>query len=318
MVDLSIIVVNWNGGELLRRCLAALPAATGDLSVETLVVDNGSRDGSPDMIRRDFPSVVLLEPGRNLGFAAANNLALGRARGRHLLLLNPDTECRPGSLVTLSRFLDATPGAAACGPVLLDGDGRPALSWGTPPRLRYHLLSILDPGRNWLPRRWRAATMARPPLPGRRDAYRVDYIVGACLMLTREALDSVGPLDERFFLYFEESDWCLRARRQGLGVYLVPTAEVVHLEGRCAALAGDFPLRQFQHSLRLFVAKHQGGWRVPLFRLLIAVEYGLKAWWRVLRAALRPAGRRHDLALARGYLRIASLQLHGRIAPPPP
>ena len=316
MADLSVIVVNWNGGELLARCLAAVPAGAGGRSHEVLVVDNGSRDGSPAMVRERFPDITLLEPGRNLGFAAANNLAAARARGRYLVLLNPDTECRPGSLAVLADHLDAHPGVAACGPTLLDGDGRPTLSWGTPPRLRYHLLSLLDPSRRWLPRRWREQAMARPPLPGRTDPYPVDYVVGACLAIRRDAWDRVGPLDERFFLYFEENDWCLRARRAGWAVHLVPAAAVVHHEGRCAALAGDFAVRQFQHSLRLFVAKHQGRRRVPLYRLLLLLEYGEKALLRAAAALLRPG---HGYGrLARGYARIAALQLRNHVAPPPP
>ena len=316
MCDLSVIVVNWNGGELLTRCLATVPAAAGGYSHEILLVDNASRDGSPDLVRERFPAVRMLEPGRNLGFAAACNLAAAQARGEYLVLLNPDTACRPGSLAALAAFLDDRPRAGACGPVLLDQAGRPTLSWGTPPRLRYHLLSLLDPSRRWLPRRWREQTMARLPRPGVSAPYPVDYVVGACLAIRRSAWEAVGPLDERFFLYFEENDWCLRARRGGWGIWLVPAAEVVHLEGRCAAQASGFALRQFQHSLRLFVAKHQGRHVVPLYRFLLLLEYGEKALGRAAAALLRP-GRGHG-ALARSYARIAALQLRSRIAPAPP
>lgn len=317
MCDLSVIVVSWNTRELLRDCLAAVPAGCGDLSHEILVADNASADGSADMVRDEFPAVRLIETGANLGFARANNRALAEARGRHLLLLNPDTVCEPGALAALSAFLDDTPGAGACGPTLVDADGRPTLSWGEAPRPSHHLLSIVDPGRRWLPADLRERAAARPPRPG--DApRRVDYVVGACLMATRTAWEAVGPLDERFFMYFEETDWCRRAAAAGHETWLVPAARVAHLEGRAAARVSDFALAQFQHSYRLYAAKHHGAGRVRLLRVLQFAEYGLK--WALRRAAglLQPGRRERHAALAENFRRIAALQLRDEIAPRPP
>lgn len=314
---LSIIIVNWNTRDLLGPCLASLEAALAGLPARTYVVDNASSDGSAEFVRREFPWAELVDAGSNLGFAAANNLVLRRLEGTAVLLLNPDTVCRPGSLAALHAFLAATPRAAAVGPTLTDADGGFTISYGNLPALRYHLLELLGPPRRRWPPRLRRATFAR--IPDRDDRTRkVGYVAGACMMISAEALREVGPLDERFFLYFEETDWCARAARLGWDVYHHAGAEVVHLEGRAAARAGDFALAQFQHSYRLFVAKHHGARRVPLFRAVMCLEYGLKGATRRL-LALRPGlGRARNAALADNFLRQARLQLRGDVAPTPP
>jgi len=315
--ELSIIIVNWNTRDLLGPCLASLETALAGLPAQTIVVDNGSSDGSAAYVRRGFPWVDLVEAGRNLGFAGGNNLALRRATGAAVLLLNPDTICRPGSLAALHAFLAATPRAAAAGPTLTDADGRPTLSYGNQPALRYHLLELLGSHRRRWPPALRRVTFVRIPEPG-DPSRKVGYVVGACMMIKAEALRDVGGLDERFFMYFEETDWCARAAAKGWDVYHFAGAEVVHLEGRAAARASDFALAQFQHSYRLFVAKHRGARQVPLFRAVMCLEYGLKGAARRLLSLRRgPAGAR-DAALADNFLRLTRLQLRGDVAPTPP
>ncbi len=313
--DLSIVVVNWNTRDLLRGCLASLPAATAGLASQTLVVDNASRDGSAAMVRAEFPAARLIESGGNLGFSRGNNLGLRSAdpEAAAVLLLNPDTVCPPGSLASLRAFLAATPDAAAAGPLLIGADGRPAVSCGDFPAVRFHLLSCLDPQRRWLPARLRRAGLGRIPAAD-APAGPVDYVTGACLMLKREALAQVGPLDERFFMYFEETDWCRRARAAGWRVYLRPEVRVVHLEGRAAEQASDFSLAQFQRSYRLFVAKHYGPGRLWQFRAALLAEYGLKSALR----AVAPGDRARNRALARSWRRVARLQLRPEIEATPP
>lgn len=316
--DLSIVVVSWNTRDDLRACLDAVPAACAPLVPQILVVDNASSDGSPAMVREAFPHVELIETGANLGFAAGNNRALPRCRGRVTVLLNPDTVAAPGSLARLVEFLDARPEAGACGPLLTDALGRPTLTWGTGPRLRYHLLSLIDPARRWLPGPLRQATSARLG-PDGGPPFRVGYVVGACLAAPRAAWDRVGPLDERFFLYFEETDWCRRAAALGLSVWCVPEARVAHLEGRAAARVSRFSLAQFQTSLRLYLAKHEGAGRVFAFRAVLFLEYALKAAARRLASlAGTREGRVADAALASDHWFTARLQLRSRIAPRPP
>ncbi len=311
-MDLSIIIVSWNTRDLLRDCLASLPAAVGGLEHEILVVDNASGDGSPDLVREQFPRCELIESGGNLGFSRGNNLALPRTRGNAVLLLNPDTVCPPGSLDTLYSFLQDRPRAAVAGPLLVDRDGRPTLTWGFFPRARDHWLGFLDPRRVWLRGPFSRRVVH---VPGRDDpSAEVDYVTGACFMIRREALEQIGPLDERFFMYFEETDWCWRARQAGWQVWYCAGCEVAHLEGQAAAGTGWFSLRQFQQSYRLFVAKNYGADKVGRFRLAQFAEYSGKALLR----SLALGNRDENQAIAAVFRERARLQLMKEIRVQPP
>jgi len=314
--DLSVVVVNWNTAGLLQGCLASLPAACAGLACETLVVDNASRDGSAALVRERFPDATLIEAGANLGFAGGNNLALPRCRGAFILLLNPDTVCPPGSLARLVAFARGRQELGAAGPLLTDADGRPTISWGFFPAARHHWLGCLDPARRLGGRFW-GERVVHVPARG-EPSRKVDYVAGACLLMPREALARVGALDERFFLYFEETDWCRRAKDAGLAVWYCAEAEIVHLEGRAAAAVSDFSLRQFQHSYRLFLRKHHGRGRELEVRLAQACEYGLKALLRALAALRGGPDRQMNRALARQYGTRARLQFVGRLDPRPP
>ena len=314
--DLSVVIVNWNTGALLANCLASLPAACAGLDHEVVVVDNASRDGSASLVRARFPAVSLVEAGANRGFAGGNNLALPRCRGAFVLLLNPDTVCPPGSLARLVAFARGKPGLGAAGPLLLDAEGRPTITWGWFPHPRHHWLGLLDPARRLGGRFW-GERVVHVPARG-EPSRRVDYVAGACMLVPAGALARVGPLDERFFLYFEETDWCRRAREAGLEVWYCAEAEVVHLEGRAAATVSEFSLRQFQHSYRLFLRKHHGRGRELETRLAQAGEYGLKSLLRRLAALRGGPAREANRALARQYGARARLQFVARLDPRPP
>ncbi len=309
-VDLSIIVVNWNTADLLRDCLASLPEACGKLRTETIVVDNNSADGSADMVSGEFPDVDLLAETTNLGFARANNVALHRAGGRFVLLLNPDTVCPPMSLRRLVDFAARKEQLAVTGPRLVSREGIPTITWGRFPSTKVHWREFLDP--------WRK-------LPGLRDrfvhvparnepSYPVDYVAGACFLMPRTALEQVGPLDERFFLYFEETDWCWRARASGLEVWYCAETEIVHLEGQSAERASEFSLIQFQKSYRQFIAKNYGRRHVFWYRLAQFAEYSAKS----LARRVMPGDRERNLKIARVHALRAKLQLRGRIEVEPP
>ena len=315
-VDLSIVIVNWNTAGLLADCLDSLPAACGDLACEVLVVDNASRDGSADMVRDRFPGVTLLEGGGNLGFSRGNNLAFPRCRGAFVLLLNPDTVCPAGSLAGLVRFARGKARLGAAGPLLTDAAGRPTITWGWFPHPRHHWLGFLDPARRLRGGPWGARVVH---VPARGEPSRVvDYVAGACLLAPREALAAVGPLDERFFMYFEETDWCLRARAAGLDVWYCADVEVVHLEGQSAATVSDFSLRQFQLSYRLFLRKHHGRGREFETRLAQFCEYGLKSLLRGAAALAGGTAATTNRALSRQYGDRARLQLSSRLDVNPP
>jgi N-acetylglucosaminyl-diphospho-decaprenol L-rhamnosyltransferase len=314
--DLSIVIVNWNTERLLRNCLDSLPAACARLEFETFVVDNASRDGSATMVREQFPHVILLESGGNIGFSRGNNLALPQCRGTYVLLLNPDTVCPPGSLARLVDFARGHERLGAVGPLLTDAHDRPTITWGWFPHPRHNWLGFLDPARKLGGPFWGARVVH---IPGRDEPSRiVDYVAGACLLMPRTALRTVGLLDERFFMYFEETDWCRRARDAGLEVWYCANAEIVHLEGQSAATVSDFSLRQFQLSYRLYLRKHHGPGREFETRLAQFCEYGLKSILRVLASLRGGPGAETNRALSRQYRDCARLQLAPKIAVLPP
>ncbi len=316
VTDLSVVIVNWNTAPLLRNCLDSLPAACDGLTREVLVVDNASRDGSAELVRTAYPGVTLLESGANRGFAGGNNLALPRCRGAFVLLLNPDTVCPPGSLARLIAFARNQERLGAVGPLLTDAEGTPTITWGWFPAPRHHWLGFLDPARRLRGPFWGERVVH---VPARSEPSReVDYVAGACLLMPRAALDKVGPLDERYFLYFEETDWCLRARAAGLAVWYCAVSEVVHLEGRAAATVSDFSLRQFQLSYRLFLRKHHGAAREFETRLAQFCEYGLKSLLRRLATLRGGPAAKTNRALSRQYGDRARLQLVSRLDPRPP
>ncbi|MFO7654158.1 MAG: glycosyltransferase family 2 protein [Candidatus Krumholzibacteriia bacterium] len=314
--DVAVIVVSWNTRTTLQGCLASLPGALAGTRWRAVVVDNASRDGSAELVRRDFPAVRLVESGANLGFAGGCNLGVralleSGERAHAYLLLNPDTTCPLGSLSRLWEHLQRLPDAAAVAPLLVDAAGRPTASYGDFPRPWHHLLAALDPAGAWLPPGWRRG-LGRVPRPG--APFTVDYAKGACLLLRTEVWDAIGPLDERFFLYFEESDWCRRARAAGRRTFLCPDVTVQHLEGRAAEQVSRFSLAQFQRSYRLWVAKHHGARRVALFRAVQFLEYGIKG---MLRSALAWRSAR-DRRLAARHLYVARLQTAREIPITPP
>jgi GT2 family glycosyltransferase len=223
--DLSILIVSYNTREDLEACLASLDAA-GGVERQTIVVDNASADGSAAMVRGLYPRVELIENDTNRGFAAAVNLAARRARGRHLLLLNPDTRVPAGTLAALVAFADRTPAAAAVGPRLRNPDGSVQRScWRAYPSLGMALADALFLWKlPWLPlvRRFEYG-------PGELDRARpVGHLLGACMLVPRRAWEEIGELDESYFLYLEETDWCHRARAAGGEIWHLPEVDVVH------------------------------------------------------------------------------------------
>lgn len=242
--DLAVIIVNWNTRQLLLDCLAALPAATAGLAVETWVVDNGSADGSVAAVAAHFPQVRLIVNQGNLGFAAANNQAIRASASRHILLLNSDTVPAPGSLATLVHFLDHNSQVGIVGPRLRNGDGSVQLSYASFPTVASELT-----GRNLRKRRPYGASNGA-------EVYSVDWIGGACLLIRRAAVASFGLLDEAYFMYTEEADWCYRARQAGWAVCYLPEVEVVHLGGQSSRMASTRMKAELYRSKLRFFRKH--------------------------------------------------------------
>jgi GT2 family glycosyltransferase len=230
-MDLSIVVVSYNTRDLLRACLASIPSAAGangtepETTYEVWVVDNASPDRSAEMVAAEFPEVRLVASSENLGFAKANNLALFEAAGRYLLLLNPDTEAKPGSLSALVRFMDANPRAGACGPKLLNSDGTLQRNGARFPTVLREFVCVTGLRRLAMRRYELAMGYGRDDFD---QTCEVDQVSGACLLVRRAALDQVGPLDDRFFMFYEEVEWCHRIKAAGWQVWYVAESRVTH------------------------------------------------------------------------------------------
>jgi hypothetical protein len=281
-VDVSIVIVNYNTRELVRACLDSLVAGAAGVLCETFVVDNASTDGSAGVVAERFADVRLLCNPDNCGFAAANNLALAEAHGRYVVLLNPDTVVQPGALAGLVRFMDAHPRAGYCGPRLMNGDGSHQASARRLPTLLSGAWSMLGWDKCHPHSRHSADLHVAY---GDRGEVRAGWLTGACLMVRQEALAQVGVLDEAYFMYFEEADWCRRLARAGWEGWYVGEAEVVHLGGQSSAPADDdapfFGNRPgyWVPSRRRYFRKHHG---VLGLATVEAIEVGLNAllWLR--------------------------------------
>jgi len=262
MPELAVIIVSYNVRTLLRACLDSLQAdlARSRLGAEIWVVDNASADGSAEMVRRRFPQVHLIASDQNLGFAAGNNLALkallqkapcaSRAM-EYVLLLNPDTTVQPGALDTLLAFMAEHPGAGAAGAQLRYPDGSFQHSAFRFPTLVQILLDFF-PLHHRLIHSWVNGRYPRAWYE-RGEPFEIDHPLGAAMMVRREAIQKIGLLDERFFMYCEEIDWCWRMKRAGWRVYCVPRAVVIHHEAQSAHQFRDEMFVQLWRSrVRLF------------------------------------------------------------------
>lgn len=225
-MEFSIIIVNWNAGPLLRTCLDALPAACAGCTYEVIVVDNASTDTSVARARESPQPFTLTALPQNVGFAHANNLALKRASGDVLLLLNPDTEPRPGSLAALVDVFAGHPRAGVVGLQLLNPDGTRQSSVRRFPTTLVLALLLTRLARLF-PNLPAVRSYLMADVPSVSDA-PVDQVMGACFAIRRPVLERVGLLDEGFWIWFEEVDYCRRVRNAGYEVWFTPTGAVVH------------------------------------------------------------------------------------------
>jgi GT2 family glycosyltransferase len=254
LLDLCVVVLNYNGGTLLQEVVRAALESAGQ-RVGVVVVDNGSTDGSADALEQraaasgswpDAGTLVFLRAGANLGFAAGNNLGLFALPARYIVLLNNDAVVEPGTLGILARFMDGHPRAGACAPRLLwpDGQSQP-FSHGGDPTPAYLLARARARRQGGALHEWDGG-----------EPRAVDWVAGTCMVLRPAALSEVGPLDSSIFMYFEDNDLCLRLRNRGWHVYFVPEAAVRHYNR--PSYADRARLRSYYRGLARFYRKHYG------------------------------------------------------------
>ncbi len=304
--DIAIIIVNWNTCALLEECLHSVAAdleASGLQSAKVLVVDNGSTDGSVDMIRSSYPWVRVLVNEANAGFARANNQAFRVQRSDFYLLLNSDARLIPGTTARLLAEMRANEQVAVVGAALVNEDYTFQASFARYPTVTSLIAQLLGLAPLLYGRHYPSASLASS-----LKARDVDWVGGACMMVRREAIEDVGPLDEGYFMYVEDVDWCWRMRQAQWRVRYTPSAVAIHLGGASAAITKPWVMtRQWRAQLR-FMNRHRG-WRKALVVRLSVAALGLLRAWLYFAVALFGGQRRPQLvAAARANLNLALLR----------
>ena len=292
MPDIGVAIVSFNTRELLRACLDSLRAC--GLPLRVVVVDNVSTDGSAAMVRSCFPEVELIDAGRNLGFAGGTNVALQHLLSRveegsatsppqpdYLLLLNPDTVVHRGAIEALAAFLDAHPRTAAVGPRLLNPDGTTQPAAFRFPTLLMTALDLFPPGEVLPGRLYGSWWHGRYPQERGEAPFPIDHPLGACILTRPEVVAQVGALDDGYFMYAEEVDWCMRVRRAGWAIWQVPSARVTHVGGAATSqLRARMLVALYASRLRFFRAHYTpplAGWHARIIRAG-ALRMTLLAW----------------------------------------
>jgi GT2 family glycosyltransferase len=269
-MTLSIIIVTYNTKSDLENCLRSLNDSPPSLSHDITVVDNASTDGSAGAVQAGRPHVRLIALPRNVGFSAGNNVGIRATSGDLILLLNSDTIVPPGAIDRLVERLAAHPSAAVAGPRLIDGRGRTELSFGpmiSPfGELRQKALTRLYEGGFTPVEHWVARVTSS-------ERY-VDWVSGACLIVKRPEAEAVGLLDERYFLYTEDVDFCASIRARGRRILFTPHSEIIHLRGRARATAPHFFNAVYRRSQIAFYEKHHPMW-APLLKAYLRLKGAL-------------------------------------------
>lgn len=303
--EVSIIIVNWNTRDLLRNCLRSILTQT-TAAHEIIVVDNASGDGSADMVRTEFPDITLIANSANGGFAAANNQGLRVSHGRTVLLLNPDTLILDGAIDRMLAWLVRHPGVGCVGCQVLEGPGVIQRTCFADPNLLDFVIVEFGLMRlaRWIPffgRSWYTDW-------DRCSEKKVDVVSGMFMLVPREVMNKVGVLDDAFFVYAEESDWCRRIRKAGYSCVFSPDAQIIHLDGgsKSTSQIRSRMYIQRQKSHLIYTRKHSStlGYVVMRFLYLVTSILRLGAF-----SALRLV-RSDDNSKARVRLARASLIYH--------
>lgn len=317
--SVSLIVVSYNTSDLLRKCLQSVYANPPSGELEVFAVDNASRDDSVEMVRNEFPQVRLIANELNMGFAAANNQAYAEAKGDYVVLLNPDALLLSDSLDRAVSFMEEHPNCALCGGKIVNPDGTlepSARRFDTPFYKFLRLSGLIE------------------KIPGLKDndysdfahdtPLKVDWVPGTFTCYRRSVLDELGFFDERFYLYSEELDLCLRVNRAGLDVYFIPDAAVTHIGGACSKtrddeefdIGGSQVLKFRVRAESLFYRKNYG-----LCAVIRAMggELGWHAFrWLLNLLLMRPAKRRYSAVIVRQVTAALRDTRFGKVCPPKP
>lgn len=288
-MDVSIVIVNWNACQITCDCLKSVYGQTGNINFEVIVVDNASTDGSAEMVKRNFPRVTLVENSENLGFARANNIGIRTSKGRYACLVNSDVIMLEDCIKNLMSFMDKHPTIGMAGPRILNPDRTLQPSCRHFPTIWNNLCPALGLNRifpksaffsGWIMNYWN------------HDSVRsVDALSGCFWMVRRKALNEVGLLDEDFFIYGEDLDWCKRFHKADWDVAFSPGAEAVHIGGASSANAPIKFYLEMQKADLQYWRKHHGRFMAAAYKMIILLRHMLRAIVRALQYMFCPSGR---------------------------
>jgi len=268
-MKLSILIVNWNSKDYLRQCLDSIRRTCDPCATQVVVVDGGSFDGCAEMLAHEYPEVGFVQSPENIGFGRSNNLGFCKVTGEALLLLNPDTELRPGAVAVLLENLMLLPMAGLIGARLLNADESLQLTSVHPLPTPWNV--ALDSA--WMRRRWWRRS---GPAAG-AAAQEVAAVSGACMMLRAETFRRLGGFDPQYFMYAEDMDLCCKIRRGGMRIYHAPQAEVIH-HGGCSSRGqfSKFPVVMIREALRVYMLSNHGRFHAAMYQFLMAISATLR------------------------------------------
>ena len=310
-MDVSVIIVNWNTKGLLRDCLSSVYEHAGDVDYGIIVIDNASTDGSVSMVKNDFPDVILIENSENRGFAVANNQGMAVAKSKYVLLLNSDTVVLDNAIANTVHFANENPQAAVVGCRVLNPDRTLQRTCFMFPSVLNMLLSSsylykLFPKNRFFGREqmtwW-----------DRNDVRQVDVVTGCFMLVRREAIEQVGMMDEEFFIYGEETDWCYRFREKGWKVMFAPVGEIIHFGGQSTAQKPVAMIVQLRLSILKFMKKHYSQPAYLTARFLVALFFAIRLPVWLAKALIRPAARNEAAIKIKAYSTGVVSALLGRI-----
>lgn len=273
-MDVSIVIVAWNVQELLYNCLKSVHEQTHGIGFEVIFVDNASEDGSVEMVRKEFPDVRIIENNKNEGFIRANNQAIDIAKGRYVLLLNSDTIVLDNAITKMVIFADSHSEAAVVGCKVLSADKTLRRNCFMYPSLLNMLLSATY--LNKIFPRSKFFGRERMTWWNYNDVRKVETVSGSCSLVRKQAIEQVGKMDERYFVYGDDPDWCYRFKKSGWKILFTPDGQIIHYGGQnTKQMARNFRL-QLEGSRLIFMKLHRNRWTFPFACLLSALFFFLR------------------------------------------
>ncbi len=285
-VKLSIIIINWNGVEVIPECLESIYLHPPKCKFEVIVWDNASTDDSVNIIEKNYPQVILVKHPKNIGFAKGNNLAAKIASGEYLLLLNSDTVILDNALDTIMAFIDDVPDMGVLGCNLLNADGSLQFSAGRFPNILSEFLDQMMLSRY--------VSYSKYTKGNYQQIFSPDWITGACMLIKKEEFEKIGGFDESYFMFFEDMDLCKRLRLNGRKIVYYPEAKIIHKKGWSSQTVLGKMIVEDQKSTYRFVRKYYSVWQLFFFRLLAILGSIVRIGYWGVTGLLARNGNAHD------------------------